>query len=69
MVGMNEHINEGYFMSKENKIWVAVKVERGFISTVKAYKSKSLALNKEKSWRNKINPDYDETAIKQVKIR
>lgn len=55
-------------MTKNDVIWVAVKVERGFISHVKAYRSEKSARQQEILWRNRINPDYDETDVQRVKI-
>jgi hypothetical protein len=44
-------------------MWVAIKVERGFISKAKIFKSPVLANKTERRWRSQINPDYDETAV------
>jgi len=49
--------------SDRKKIWVAVKVERGFICDARAYESFSSAKQTEGRWRSRINPDYDETAV------
>ena len=45
------------------QIWVAVKVERGYICDAKAYESFKSAKRTEQRWRSRINPDYDETAV------
>lgn len=50
------------------KIWVAVFVERGFISIIKAYTDKEEAFRQEKIWLSTINPDYDEVGVKEVVI-
>lgn len=47
----------------ENKIWVAVKVERGFIVEVKGFAKKLNAEKLECEWRKKANPDYDESEV------
>jgi len=41
-------------------IWVAVRVQRGFVSDVRAYQTEKSARRLEKSWRRRMNPDYDE---------
>lgn len=45
------------------KLWVAVKVERGFICKAKVFESANLAKRAERRWRSRLNPDYDETAV------
>jgi hypothetical protein len=45
------------------QLWVAVRVERGFITQAEVYESKIAAKRKERVWRKKFNPDYDETAV------
>ena len=50
------------------KIWVVVRVQRGFISEVKAYNSEETARRKERTWRRYLNPDYDETSVSHVRI-
>lgn len=47
----------------KEKIWVTVRVERGFIAEVKAFATKKSALRQEQRWGTAINPDYDETGI------
>ena len=48
------------------RIWVAVRVERGFIVEVKAFATKKSAQGQEQRWRSAMNPDYDETGICDV---
>lgn len=48
---------------KLKQIWVAIKVERGFISDAKVYESFNSAKRTELRWRSRCNPDYDETAV------
>ena len=50
------------------RIWVAVRVQRGFISEVKAFKEREVALRQERYWRRDMNFDYDETAVAPVTI-
>ena len=49
--------------SNHKQIWVAVKVERGFICDARVYESFRSAKQTERRWRSRINPDYDETAV------
>ncbi len=51
------------------KIWVAVRVERGFVSDIRAFREKESALRQERSWRRRMNPDYDETGLAEVRVR
>lgn len=55
--------------TKDLKVWVAVRVERGFVSEVKAFQERKPALKQEKSWRRQMNPDYDETGVAKVSVR
>lgn len=52
----------------QRKIWIAVRIERGFVSAVKAFQDEEHAVKQEKSWRRLMNPDYDETGIAKVNI-
>jgi len=45
------------------KLWVAVKVERGFISKAKVYESFDAAQRTVRRWRSCLNPDYDEAEV------
>ena len=49
--------------SSLKKLWVAVKVERGFIYKAKVFDSFDSAKRTERRWRSHFNPDYDETAV------
>ena len=49
-------------------IWVAVRVQRGFITEVKAFIEEKPARRQELSWRREMNPDYDETEVMHVYI-
>ena len=54
--------------AKGQRIWVAVRVWRGFISDVRAFREREFAVRQERSWRRGMNPDYDETAVSEVGI-
>jgi hypothetical protein len=54
--------------TKKRKIWVAVRVQRGFISEVDAYTDEATARRRERYWRRQMNPDYDETTVSKVVI-
>ncbi|HEU0037698.1 MAG TPA: hypothetical protein VFR76_00330, partial [Verrucomicrobiae bacterium] len=45
------------------QVWVAVKVERGFVSEAKVFESLNAATRTERKWRARLNPDYDEAAV------
>jgi len=50
------------------RIWVAVLVERGFVSEIEAYRDEASARRRERTWRRRMNPDYDETGLCDVVI-
>lgn len=45
------------------QLWVAVKVERGFVGEARVFESIAAARRIAKTWRAKCNPDYDEIAV------
>lgn len=53
---------------KDKTIWVAVRVQRGFVSDIRAYESERSARHQESSWRRQMNPDYDETCVSNVRV-
>jgi|BioPla2DNA2_1021312.scaffolds.fasta_scaffold118808_1 hypothetical protein len=55
-------------MAKDNceKIWVAVRVQRGFVADVRAYRDLAAARRTIRRWRQRMNPDYDETGLSSV---
>ncbi|MDY6864233.1 MAG: hypothetical protein SV062_14765 [Thermodesulfobacteriota bacterium] len=53
---------------KRMKVWVAVRVERGFPAEVKGYLQKTSAEKQERLWRRKINLDYDDTDVFDIII-
>ena len=54
--------------TKDKMIWVAVRVQRGFVSDIRAYGNERSARQQESSWRRQMNPDYDETAVSNVRL-
>jgi len=50
------------------RVWVAVRVQRGFISDIRAYCEEAPARRRERSWRREMNRDYDETAVSAVRV-
>jgi hypothetical protein len=54
--------------STGERIWVAVLVERGFVSEIEAYRDEASARRREQSWRRQMNPDYDETGLCDVVV-
>jgi len=71
LAGIREYLLEKKTMSNSmnQRIWVAVRVQRGFVTAVRAYGSKHIARRQEQSWRRHMNPDYDETAILRVHVK
>lgn len=69
--GTSEHTGENEIMraNTPQKIWVAVLVERGFVSEIEAYRDEAPARRREQSWRRRMNPDYDETGLSAVVVR
>ena len=49
--------------SDAKRLWVAVKVERGFVKEAKIFESIDAARRTERKWRANLNPDYDEAAV------
>lgn len=47
------------------KVWVAVKVVRGYISDAKLFTSSASAYKTVRRWRKCLNPDYDEADVVQ----
>jgi len=45
------------------KIWVAVRVQRGFISDARTFKKEHDARRQETAWQSNMNPDYDEVDV------
>jgi hypothetical protein len=45
------------------KLWVAIRVERGFICKAKIYESLAPARRAVRRWKSRLNPDYDEASV------
>ncbi len=54
--------------ARDNRIWVAVRVQRGFVSDVRAYGDEKYARQQENLWRRRMNLDYDETCVSSVRL-
>jgi hypothetical protein len=52
--------------ARDRKVWVVVRVQRGFISDIRAFREREFAMRQERSWRRRMNRDYDETGISEV---
>lgn len=52
--------------AKGQRVWVAVRVERGFVSDIRVFREKESAFRQERYWRRRMNPDYDETGVAGV---
>ncbi len=50
------------------KVWVAIRVERGFITEARVFRSLTPAERIEQKWRAKANPDYDESAVLAARL-
>jgi len=50
------------------KMWVLVRIQRGFVSEVRGYMRKSSALRQERIWRKFNNPDYDDTSLSAMEL-
>jgi hypothetical protein len=49
-------------------LWVAVKVERGYLSRASLFDTRSQAQTTVRRWHKRLNPDYDEAAVIQGRI-
>jgi hypothetical protein len=55
--------------SRSQKVWVTVRVWRGLVSDVRAYRDEGCARRQESSWRRRMNLDYDDTGVAGVLVR
>lgn len=44
-------------------VWIAVRSQRGLITDAEVFRSLDSATERERHWRESLNPDYDETAV------
>jgi len=49
-------------------LWIVVKVESGIPVTVEAYRDRLSAEMQEQAWRERMNPDNDETEVFEVQM-
>jgi len=49
-------------------LWVAVKVERGFISEARLFGTPGQAQRSVRGWQTHLNPDYDEAAVVRARV-
>jgi hypothetical protein len=49
--------------NRYKQLWVAVKVERGYITKANIYDSSNAAKQIVQRWQACLNPDYDEAAV------
>ena len=49
-------------------VWTVVYVKRGFIERVRIFESREAADRLCRRWRKKLNPDYDEVAVKRSHV-
>lgn len=53
---------------KDQQIWVAIRIERGFPVEAKGYNNRESAEEQEFLWRKNINLDYDETGVLELSV-
>ena len=44
-------------------VWIAVRVDRGFVTEAKVFASYEKALKKKERWLSSMNPDYDDAQV------
>jgi hypothetical protein len=49
-------------------LWIVVKVESGIPVTVEAYRDRLSAEMREQCWRERMNPDNDESGVFEVQM-
>jgi hypothetical protein len=49
-------------------LWIVVKVESGIPVTVEAYRDRRSAEMQEQAWRERMNPDNDESGVFEVQM-
>jgi len=55
--------------SKTDKIWIAIRSQRGFITDAALFETKHAAQIRERRWRAGANRDYDESVVLQRSVR
>ena len=69
--GTNEFMDKGTIKmtnASKQRIWVAIRIERGFPVEAKGYRTRKSAEKQEQVWRKGINLDYDETGVLEMSI-
>ena len=71
LVIVDKTMNKTKIMSDtvNQPVWVAVRVQRGFVTDMRAYRDEKSARRCERSWRHQMNPDYDETDVALVCVK
>ena len=54
--------------NQPESLWIVVKVESGIPVTVEAYRDRRSAEMREQAWRERMNPDNDESGVFEVLI-
>jgi len=49
-------------------LWIVVKVESGIPVAVEAYSDRRSAEMREQAWRERMNPDDDESGVFEVQV-
>ena len=55
-------------INQPEPLWIVVKVESGIPVTVEAYRDRLSAEMQEQAWRERMNPDNDETEVFEVQM-
>jgi len=63
-----DRVGQARGRKQSQELWVAVKVERGFICAAKVFESEQAAKQTELKWRARLNPDYDEAAVVKTRL-
>ena len=48
---------------RQMPLWVAVKIERGYVCEARLFESLDAAQKTERRWQARLNPDYDGAAV------
>ena len=52
-----------------NTVWVAVRLWRGLLTDVRAYKREDSARRQERAWRRCMDSQADETRVSRIVVR
>ena len=56
-------------INRPEPLWIVVKIESGIPVTVEAYRDRRSAEMREQAWRERMNPDNDESGVFEVQVR